>query len=165
MKHVLSALLLVALPGCYQLGEIRPTSMRSIHMLAIPTFRNNTLTPRVEVLLADITTRLFQNDGTYEIVREKQADAILECQITDITRRSILSSTSNVLQTTQFQLQVEVQYKVIHRITGTILQQGVANGNTTYYLRDNLVAEERQALPLAARAMATSLVTQLTQGW
>ncbi len=165
MKKVFSLLFILALTGCYQLGEIRPTSMRSIHKLAVPTFRNSTLTPRVEVRLADITIRMLQNDGTYEIVPEDKADAILECKLVEVSRLDILSSTTNIYTTQQFSLQIKVEYQVLNRITGTILQSGTANGTTTYYVTNDLVSDERQAFPLAARVMATSLVNQLTQGW
>ena len=166
MKRAFTILfVLAALTGCYQLGEIRPTTMRSIHTLAIPSFRNGTLIPRVEVLFADIATRAFQTDGTYEIVDEGKADAILVCKLSRIDRTAILSLTTNVLSTNKFQLRVTVDYQVINRITGAVLQQGTANGATTYFVSDDLVSEERNVLPLAAQNMATSLVTQLTQGW
>ena len=53
--RLLTTLLAVAfLSGCgYKLGEIRPTPMRSVRTLAVPTFKNRTYEPRVEVLLAD----------------------------------------------------------------------------------------------------------------
>jgi hypothetical protein len=139
--------------------------MRAIQKLTIPCFYNATLTPRVEALLADITIRMFQTDGTYEIVQESEADAILECKLVEVSRQSILSSTRNVLNTTQFQLQIKVSYQVINRMTGTVLQAGSVAGTTTYYVGADLVSEERQAFPLAARTMATALVTELTQGW
>ena len=43
-----------ALAGCgYHLGEVRPTPMRSVRSLAVPTFKNNTFESRIEVLFAD----------------------------------------------------------------------------------------------------------------
>ncbi len=174
MRQTFSLLVLFALTSCYQLGEIRPTAMRAVHALAIPSFRNSTLLPRTEVLLADITIRMFQNDGTYRIVPEEQADAILQCKLVAVSRSPILSSTTNIFQTQQFQLQIQVQYQVINRITGSVLQAGNANGETTYFVGadrsstfvgTDLTSDERQALPLAARSMATSLMGQLTQGW
>ncbi|PWU06679.1 MAG: hypothetical protein C5B47_07265 [Verrucomicrobia bacterium] len=174
MRQVLSLLVVLTLTSCYHLGEIRPTAMRAVRTLAIPTFRNTTLVPRTEVLLANITIRAFQTDGTYRIVPEDQADAILQCRLTDVSRAPILSSTTNIFQTQQFQLQIQVQYDVIDRITGSVLQSGAATGQTTYFVGadrfstfvgTDLTSDERQALPLAGHAMAISLMSQLTQGW
>jgi len=174
MKQALSLLILFTLTGCYHLGEIRPTSMRAVQTLAIPTFQNTTLIPRTEVLLADITIRMFQNDGTYRIVPDEQADAILECSLVEVSRSPILSSTTNIFQTQQFQFQIRVKYKVVDQRTGSILQAGTVNGETTYFVGadrsstfvgTDLTSDERQAFPLAARSMATALMGQLTQGW
>ena len=61
---VLAVSLLLA--GCgYKLGEIRPTPMRSVRTLAVPTFKNKTFMPRVEILFADTLVKRLQQDGTY----------------------------------------------------------------------------------------------------
>jgi hypothetical protein len=53
--------------------------MRSVRTLAVPTFKNRTYEPRVEVLLADTLIKTPQEDGTYTIVSDDTADAILHC--------------------------------------------------------------------------------------
>ena len=52
--------------------------MRGVKKIAVPTFKNDTLEPRVEVLLANAVIKQIQQDGTYQVAREKDADAILE---------------------------------------------------------------------------------------
>jgi outer membrane lipopolysaccharide assembly protein LptE/RlpB len=54
MKTLPAILLAVVLTfaGCgYKLGEIRPTPMRSVRQLSVPTFKNETYEPRLEELL------------------------------------------------------------------------------------------------------------------
>jgi len=140
--------------------------MRGIRTLAIPVFQNGTLVPRTEALLADVTIRVFQADGTYKIVDEGKADGILQCKLTDVSRTPIFVSSTNWMTTKKFQLRILVTYCVLDRITGKILQQGAVAGATSYFVgTDHLTSQERQALPMAARLMANALLGQLTEGW
>ena len=60
--------------------------MRSVRNLAVPTFKNRTYEPRVEVLLADTLIKTLQEDGTYTIVSEDNAEAIMYCTLTKVER-------------------------------------------------------------------------------
>lgn len=158
-----SALLLA---GCgYKLGEIRPTPMRSVRTLAVPTFKNNTYEPRVEVLLADTVIKQFQQDGTYAIMSDNSADAILSCTLNRIERRSLRSVQNNVLATSEFEIILEVSYQVIDRVTGIILMEGRVRGDASFFADNDLQTTERQAIPVAAREVAMELTTRLTEGW
>ncbi len=152
--------------GCgYKLGEIRPTPMRSVRTLAVPTFKNNTYEPRVEVLLADTLIKTLQEDGTYSIVSDDTADAILNCTLTKIERRSLRSVQNNVLATSEFGINMEVRFQVIDRVSGVILMQGSARGRSSFFANDDLQTTERQAIPVAARNMAVDLTTEISEGW
>ena len=113
MIRLIAAVIACALlGGCgYKLGEIRPTPMRSVRNLAVPTFKNKTYEPRVEVLLADTLIKTLQEDGTYTIVSEDNAEAILNCTLTKIERSSLRSVQNNVLATAEFGLRLDVAYQ------------------------------------------------------
>jgi outer membrane lipopolysaccharide assembly protein LptE/RlpB len=161
---LLSSALLLA--GCgYKLGEIRPTPMRSVRTLAIPTFKNNTLEPRVEVLLADTVIKQFQQDGTYAIMSDNTADAILSCTLNSIERRSLRSVQNNVLATSEFEIILVVSYQVTDRVTGIVLMEGRVRGDSSFFADNDLQTTERQAIPVAARAVALELTTRLSEGW
>lgn len=162
------SLLLVAilLSGCgYKLGEIRPTPMRSVRTLAVPTFKNNTYEPRIEVLVADTVIKQLQQDGTYTIVSDDTADAILQGTITKIERRSLRSVQNNVLATSEFGLTLTVSYEVVDRVTGAILMKSIVQGDTSFFSNNDLQTTERQAIPLAAQRLAVDLSAALTEGW
>lgn len=164
----LVALLLTTflLAGCgYKLGEIRPTPMRSVRTLAVPTFKNKTLEPRVEVLMADTVIKQLQQDGTYPITSDDTADAILYGTVTKIERRSLRSVQNNVLATSEYGLHIVVQYQVIDRVTGVLLMQGRADGDTSFFSNNDLTTAETQAIPIAAQNMAVDLTTELSEGW
>ena len=83
-----AAFLLLSLGGCagYSVGPIQPYYLRSVHSIAVPTFENRTFIPRISVLVTDSVIKQFQQDGTYRIAGDDQADAILKGEITRITR-------------------------------------------------------------------------------
>jgi outer membrane lipopolysaccharide assembly protein LptE/RlpB len=160
------SLLFSLLAGCgYKLGEIRPTPMRTIRTLSVPNFKNMTYEPNVETLLADTLIKVLQQDGTYTIVDTNRADAILECTLRQIERRSVRSVQNNVLATAEFELVLEVTYIVIDRVTAATLLEGRVRGSTTFFSGNDLQTIERQAIPLAAQDVALQLSTQISEGW
>lgn len=157
---------LLVLSGCgYKLGEIRPTAMRSVRSLAVPTFKNNTYESRIEVLFADTLVKKLQQDGTYRIVNTPQADAIVNCTIEKIDRGSLRSVQSNVLATSEFSLIVTARYEVVDQRTGIILMQGTAQGRTSFFSGNDLQTLERQGLSNAADDLALNLAIRLAEGW
>jgi hypothetical protein len=159
--------------GCagYKIGNIPPTFMKGIHKIAIPVFRNDTLEPRVEVDLANAVIKQFQQDGTYQIVDEKDADAILEGNLDTISRSPARSVIGNVLQTQEYTLQLRCIFKLTNRVTGIQIDGRTITGTTSFYatgtggVAQDVNQDERQAIPLAAEDMATQLVSQLSEGW
>jgi len=168
MKTHLAFLLTIAitLAGCgYHLGEIRPTTMRSVRTLAVPTFKNNTFESRIEVLFADTLVKKLQQDGTYRIVDTNQADAVVYCIIEKIDRGAFRSVQNNVLATSEFRLTVTARYEVVDIGTGRVLMEGQVTGNTSFFSGNDLQTLERQGLSNAAADLAENLTTRLTEGW
>jgi lipopolysaccharide assembly LptE-like protein len=155
------------LTGClgYQVGPVKPSVLRDIHAIAVPTFENKTLLPRIEVLITDSVIKQLQQDGTYRIANENNADAILKAEITDISRAPARSVRGNVLATTEFNLTMHVKYK-LETSSGTVLMPSTeVVGTTSFFVGTDVTTDERQALPLAAEELASHLVTQLSEGW
>jgi hypothetical protein len=159
--------------GCagYQVGAIKPTRMQKVNTIAVQTFKNDTLQPRVEVLLANAVIKQIQQDGTYKITDEKEADAILEGTIDEIERRPQRSVRGNVLLTREYELVLRINYRVIDRVTGQQLESRSVQGRTDFFvsgsntLSADVIQDERQALPIAAEEAAIRLVSQISEGW
>jgi outer membrane lipopolysaccharide assembly protein LptE/RlpB len=164
------AFVLAACAG-YHAGPIKPTPMAGVKTIAVQTFRNDTLEPRVEVLLASSVIKQLQQDGTYRIVREDEADAILEGTLTEIERKPQRSVRGNTLLSREYDLILRVRYRVVERTTGKELESRSVNGRTSFFVSgSNALAadvnqDERQALPIAAEDLATRLVSQISEGW
>lgn len=163
--------LLLSLAGCgYHLGEIKPTPMRRVTTIAVPTFKNKTLLPRLEAQTADAVAKQFQQDGTYRIESSDRADAIVEGTIVSVDRQPMRIFASNVLQTSEFELTLRVKYRVIDRVTGAVLMEGTAVGVTPFFsevdlVNSDLVTNQNMNYPIAAQRMAQNLVSKVAEGW
>lgn len=168
MKIALSTFLLASLlSGCagYHLGPATPAYLRQIHSIAVPTFRNTTLIPRVEALVTGTIIKQFQQDGTFRIVNEENADATLKGEIVAVGRSPARSVRGNVLATTEFNLALRVRYSLTGRDGKTLAGPADAIGSTSFFVGADVTTDERQALPLAAEELAVRLVSQLSEGW
>jgi outer membrane lipopolysaccharide assembly protein LptE/RlpB len=163
--------LILPLGGCgYHLGEIKPTPMRRITTIAVNTFKNKTLIPRLEAQTADAVVKQFQQDGTYRMDSADRADAIVEGVIESVDRQPMRVFASNVLQTSEFELTLKVKYRVIDRISGAVLLEGTAVGVTPFFsesdrVNSDLVTNQNMNYPIAAQRMAEKLVAKVAEGW
>jgi hypothetical protein len=163
----LAALSCLFLTGClgYHIGPVKPHYLSGIHTIAVPTFKNQTLQPRIEVLVTSTVIKQFQQDGTYRIASNENADAILEAQIVNVSRAPARSLRGNVLATTEFNLVMRVKYKLVGRDGQPLGPQGIAVGTTSFFVGSDVATDERQAIPLASEQVAIQLVSQLSEGW
>jgi outer membrane lipopolysaccharide assembly protein LptE/RlpB len=170
-KLFLLITLLFSISGCgYNLGEIKPTPMRRVTTLAVNTFKNQTLIPRLEAQTADAVVKQFQQDGTYRIDSADQADAIVEGTIVSVVRQPMRVFASNVLQTSEFELTLTVKYQVVDRTTGAVLLQGTAVGVTPFFteadrVNSDIVTSQNINYPIAAQRMAEKIVSKVSSGW
>lgn len=163
-----AALVFLSLSGCagYHVGPVQPYYLRSVHSIAVPTFDNKTLVPRIAVLVTDTVIKQFQQDGTYRIKNEDQADAILKGEITRINRTPVRSVRGNVLATEEFNLTLRVRFSLVERSTGQVLTPPAeVSGTTSFFVGADLTSDQRQAFPLAAEELATTIVSRLSEGW
>jgi hypothetical protein len=166
VKNLLTAVCLI-LTGClgYHVGPVKPGVLRDVHVIAVPTFENKTLLPRIEVLVTDSVIKQIQQDGTYKIADKDNADAVLKAEIIEISRTPARSVLGNVLATTEFNLTMHVRYKLDARSGTSLTPYAEVVGTTSFFVGTDVTTDERQALPLAAEELATHLVTQLSEGW
>jgi len=159
--------------GCmgYQLGPVKPKYMTGIKSIAVPNFKNNTLRARVEVMLADSLIKQIQQDGTYEIKDEDDADAIVKGILITVGRSPSRSVFGNVLLTEQYNLIIRCRFEVYKRSTGQLIDHREVQGQTTFFaagsesIAADINSQDRQALPLAAEDLMVRYVSLLTEGW
>jgi hypothetical protein len=166
-KLITAAFACLVLSGClgYRIGPVKPYYLSDVHTIAIPTFENKTLIPRVEVLITDTVIKQFQQDGTFKIGNSEHADATLKAEIIRISRSPARSVRGNVLATSEFNLAVRVKYRLVGPDGKNIGPSGEVVGTTSFFVGTDVTTDERQALPLATEELANRLVTQLSEGF
>ena len=167
MKRNLFFPLALLLSGCagYHLGPATPAYLRDVHSIAVPIFKNGTLVPRIEALITGSVIKQFQQDGTFRIANEANADATLKGEIIAVSRSPARSVRGNVLATTEFNLVLRVRYTLIGRDGKTMAGPAEAAGLTSFFVGEDVNTDQRQAMPLAAEQLAGHLVSQLSEGW
>ena len=153
--------------GCagYQLGGVKPAHLSEVTRIAVPTFKNNTLEPRLAVLVTNAVIKQIQADGTYEVVARDQADAVLEAEINDIDRSQFRSVRNNVLRTSQLLVRLRTNYKLVNSLDGTPMHRGQVVGESYIVLDPNWQTSERQAMEDAAQRLAATMVSEISEGW
>jgi hypothetical protein len=162
-----AALACLFLIGClgYHIGPVKPYYLRDVHSIAVPTFKNHTLVPHIEVLVTDTVIKQLQQDGTFQIGSGENSDATLTAEIFRINRTPARSVRGNVLATTEFNLGLIVKYTLIGRDGKPLAPEEQVTGTTSFFVSTDVTTDERQALPLATEDLATRLVAQLSEGW
>src|SRR5437764_14079208 len=157
----------LGLSGClgYRIGPAKPYYLRDIHTIAIPTFENKTLIPRVEVLVTGTVIKQFQQDGTFRIGNGDSADATLKGEIIRISRSPARSVRGNVLATSEFNMSMRGRSRLVGTAGKPLGPFSEVVGTTSFFCGTEVTTDERKALPLASEELATRLVTQLSEGW
>ena len=163
----LTLLAVVSLSGCagYRVGDVKPHYLESVHTIAVPTFRNETYQPRLEVLLTNTVIKQFQQDGTFRITTEDKADAVLRATVRGVSRTPARSVRGNVLATTEFNLTLGARYTLVGRNGQPISGPTDVAGTTSFFVGSDVATDQRQAIPLATEDLAVRLVSQLSEGW
>jgi hypothetical protein len=150
----------------YHVGPIQPHFMEGIRSIAVPTFRNETLIPRIEVLVTDTVIRQIQQDGTYRVASSADtADAVLEAEIMQVGRRPSRTVLNDVQATQEFSMSLVIHYKIIRKATGETVDDKNAIGTTTFFVSGDVNQDEIQAVPLAAQSAAANMVSEFGEGW
>ena len=153
--------------GCagYKLGSVKPSSLADINSIAVPTFLNDTLEPRISVMLTNQVIKQMTSDGTYKIGSLETADAVLRARITTIERKQARSTRVDVLRTRELEVVLTIEFVLEHAETGAQLVKGLARGRTDVFLDPNFQLSERQAVQDAGKEAARRLVSSIAEGF
>lgn len=155
------------LVGCagYQLGGQKPTHLANVTKLAVPTFENLTLEPRLGSQVTNAVIKQLQMNGGYEIVSLENAEAVLEGKVAQIDRSQFRSDRNNVLRTSQLLMTLRTDYVIKDAGSKATLHNGRATADSYTILDNNVQNSEAQALEDAAQRLAATIASELTEGW
>ncbi|MFT5466648.1 MAG: hypothetical protein ACI8UO_001748 [Verrucomicrobiales bacterium] len=183
------ALALPFLTGCvggYQVGDVKPSEYANVNTIWVPTFKNETLEPRIAAIATNASISAIQQDGTFKVGNEDNSDVALRARITRIRRNQQRSANNQVLQTQEMLVQVRISWYLEDLVTGQRIKSsnpfgvdesgtdlltgqrrdaGDVTGQTSIFLDPNFQLSDRQALALAVEDAAEQLVSRLSEGW
>jgi hypothetical protein len=158
----------LSLGGCagYRVGNTSGRNLQGVRSVYVPTVKNTSLEPDLQMTVTNAIIRRFNEDGTLEVNQNSNADSELDVTITNIQHTPVRSSTSDILVTAQYQLTIQGTATFVNRRLGRkIFENFSISGNTTFFTQSDIQEGERQALPLAAEDLATNAVHLITEGW
>jgi hypothetical protein len=167
MGRLLFLILTGFFAGCagYTLGPAPPTYMKGIRRVAVPIFRNDTISPDVEALATTAVIKQIQQDGTYQVTGVDQADAVVFGTIAAVHRTRSRTLQGNVLASSEFNLRVTINFSVQKAGTSEVIGQKSFEGVSSFFVGNDTASQERQAVPLAVEDAAVQFTSYLSEGW
>ena len=151
--------------GCvgYQLGATLPHDVQTIH---VPTFKNNTTEPLLEVAATDATISRFQFDGAVQITGENQADALLQVTLRRYELVPLSYDEDQSTRTREYRAKVYANIVLLRRSTGeVILDNPSVEGEATFYMAGDLTSSKKSVEPDLTEDLAKHIVDTVTQTW
>lgn len=164
-RLVLAAMTLAALAGClgYRLGPVAETRYQSI---AVPVFRNRTLQPQLEGLVANAIIERLQQDGTLRVQNRSTADAVLFGTITGYAREPVRVARTDTGLPREYRVTMTAVVEVLDQRTGQhILKPTTFEGRAETFIGSDLQSADEQIIPLLAEDLARQIVARLTEPW
>jgi hypothetical protein len=151
--------------GCagYRLG---PTNgeIAGAKSIRINLFRNDTFEPRLSEAIGTALRRTVQQDGTYRLSTQGEADLIVDGVITRYRRIGVSFQPQDTLTPTDFQITILAKITAIERSTGRVVLDREIGGRTTIRNGPDQTSAERQAVPNLAEDLARNVTSALVDG-
>ena len=157
--------ILCALAGCagYQLGPTNGVVAGS-KSVQINIFKNELLEPRLSESVATALRRFVQQDGTYLLDTHQDGDLIVNGSMTKLDRSALSYQPGDVLTPRDYNLTLIAKVVITEARSDKVIFDGTVNGRTTIRAGSDLVAAERQAIPLLAEDLARNITSKLVDG-
>jgi hypothetical protein len=164
------------LTGCgYRVGSILPMNIKTI---AVPTFKNSTPEPGVEIGVTNQIINQFQIDGTLRLVEGDDADVRLDGELIEYRREPLRFTGTDFKEVSEYRLRLITRLSLIDLKTGQpIWSKRIVEGETTYFVggdsfRDTertalgaLTEQERSQIPTLEEDLAHDVVEAVVEGW
>jgi hypothetical protein len=166
LSRMLAAGLLAGLlAGCagYQLGPTNGTAAGS-RSVEVRLFANHTLEPRLSEPIAQALRKRLQQDGTFHLDTQGNADVIVTGDITSFARDPLSFQRTDIITTRDYDMKVTVHVKATERGSGKVLVERDVTGRSTIQGGADLGSAEREAAPLVAESIARQVTDLLADG-
>jgi len=150
--------------GClgYRLGSSLPPNLRTIH---VPTFKNQTTEPLVEVPATQAAIQEFQKDGTLTVKDEADADVRLDVKLVAFTVETVSHEKDATRTVSEYRLRLEAEIVLLRKETNAELLRKTVRGETLFQPGGDLALDKRNALPKATENLAHRIVLAVVEFW
>src|ERR1019366_4102554 len=135
--------------GCagYRVG---PTNgeVSGAKSMRLDLFRNETFEPRLSEAVCTALRRDVQQDGTFRLSTQGEADIVVSGVITKYRRMGVSYDPLDVITPRDFQVTIVAKITATERSTGRVIIDKEVGGRTTIQIGPDLASAERQAVPL-----------------
>ncbi|MBI1869647.1 MAG: LptE family protein [Chlamydiae bacterium] len=165
----------LVLGGCgYRVGSILPSNLKTI---VIPTFKNLTPEPGIEMSLTNQIINQFQIDGTLRVVEEEDADVRLEGEFLEYRREPLRFTGKDFKDVSEYRLRLITKISLIDLKTGQPLwKDRRVEGEATYFIAGSfrevertavgsLTEQEKSQLPTLEEDLSHHVVEAVVEGW
>jgi hypothetical protein len=149
----------------YNLGPAKPAKLAGVTKIHVPTFKNDTLEPRVAVWATNAVIKELQTDGTYEITDRDNADAVLNGTIEGVDNLFFRQAKGETFAASELLSVITLSYALVDKGTGAPIAGGMARGDSNYVLDPNIKLSERQAFNEVFRRIGIDVSSDLSEGW
>ena len=163
---ILFTLSLGMLTGCvgYVAGPTNglPAGAQSVR---VEFFKNETLEPRLVVAVNRALKRNLQQDGTYALETQGNADLVVTGELTEFLRNGVSYTPGDSLTVKDYSMSLTAHIKVTRPGTGEVVYEGEITGNSTVRVGNDLTAGQRQAVPIIADHLARQALPHVDGKW
>ena len=147
-KYCFLILVPFLLSGCgYKVGSLLPKDIKTI---SVPTITNNTMEPGIELPITNAVIKRFRVDGTLRVVKEKDADLLLEGKLVEYSREPLRYKGKDFNKVREYRLKLRAKLTLTDLRTGkSVWEEPVyVTGETSYFLEGDLQTDEMTAFGL-----------------
>ena len=127
-------------------------------------FQNQTLEPRLVVAVNRALKRNLQQDGTYALETQGDADLVVTGELMEFLRNGVSYTPGDSLTVKDYSMSLTAHIKVTDRNTGEVVYEGDITGSSTVRVGNDLTAGQRQAVPLIADQLARQATSLIVNG-
>jgi len=127
-------------------------------------FKNETLEPRLVVAVNRALERNLQQDGTYALKTQGNADLVVTGELTQFLRSGVSYTPGDSLSVKDYSMSLTAHIKVTRPSTGEVVYEGDITGNSTVRVGNDLTAGQRQAVPIIADHLARQATSLIVDG-
>ena len=127
-------------------------------------FKNETLEPRLVVAVNRALKRNLQQDGTYALETQGNADLVVTGELTEFLRSGVSYTPGDSLSVKDYSMSLTAHIKVTRPSTGEVVYEGDITGNSTVRVGNDLTAGQRQAVPIIADHLARQATSLIVDG-